>query len=90
MRSHYLHYDEVHVVYLHYNAINVTEATKKVGDLIRQTRRAKGLTQKELGEKLGIGDPTINKYESGKQNPTVETLEKIAQVLNVELIITFK
>jgi HTH-type transcriptional regulator/antitoxin HipB len=68
----------------------MTEATKKVGDLIRETRKAKGLTQRELGELLGIGDPTVNKYESGKQNPTVETLEKIAEVLKVKLVIDFR
>lgn len=56
--------------------------------MIREARKAKGLTQKELGERLGIGEPTVSKYESGKQNPTIETLEEIANALGVELNIS--
>lgn len=64
-----------------------------VGDLIRETRKAKGLTQKELGNLLGLGESgesRVNRYESGKQNPTVETLQKIAEVLDVNVQITFQ
>lgn len=63
---------------------------KNIGDQIRDARKAKGLTQKELGEILGIGEPTVNKYESGKQNPTVETLFKIAEALNLKLKISLE
>lgn len=63
---------------------------KSIGDQIRDARKAKGLTQKELGEMLRIGEPTVNKYESGKQNPTVETLFKIAEALNLKLKISLE
>lgn len=54
-----------------------------VGEKIRETRKAKGLTQKELGELCGIAEPTIRRYETGKLNPKFETIEKIANALGV-------
>ncbi|MVM36452.1 helix-turn-helix domain-containing protein [Spirosoma sp. HMF3257] len=61
----------------------------EIGSLIRQARTEQGLTQKELGEKIGVGEPTVNKYESGKQNLTVETLKRVADALDMQIKITF-
>lgn len=54
-----------------------------VGERLRAARKAKGLTQKALGEACGIAEPTIRRYELGKLNPKYETLEKIASALDV-------
>lgn len=54
------------------------------GELIRQARMSAGLTQKELGNRAGIAEPTIGRYELGKLNPKPATLKKIAAVLGVE------
>lgn len=54
------------------------------GELIRQKRKQAGLTQKELGERAGIAEPTIRKYESNRLNPKPATLKKIATALGVE------
>lgn len=56
-----------------------------VGERIRAARKAKGLTQKQLGEACGIAEPTIRRYELGKLNPKYETLEKIAIPLGVSV-----
>ena len=61
----------------------------EVGNSIRRVRTEQGLTQKELGEKMGVGEPTVNKYESGNQNLTVETIKKVADALGMQLKITF-
>ena len=53
------------------------------GDMIRKCRNEKGLTQKKLGELCGIADSNIRKYESGNQNPKIETLQKIADALDI-------
>jgi HTH-type transcriptional regulator / antitoxin HipB len=63
---------------------------EELGDLIKQIRKRKGLTQKELSQRMGISDSAVNKYESGKENPTLHTLRKIAAALGVELEITFR
>lgn len=54
-----------------------------VGTKIKEIRQKKQLTQRQLGELCGIADSNIRKYESGKQNPKLETLQKIATALNV-------
>ena len=51
---------------------------------LKSIRLEKGLTQKQLGERCGIADPTIRKYESGKLNPKLETVKKLAYGLQVD------
>lgn len=55
------------------------------GDRIRQYRKEKGLTQKQLGDLCGMADSAIRRYESGRQNPKIETLQKLASALNINL-----
>ena len=45
------------------------------GTKIKEIRKQKGLTQKQLGDLCGIADSNIRKYENGKQNPKIETLQ---------------
>ena len=59
------------------------EMVKTIGERIRELRNERGLTQKELGERAGIAEPTIRRYELGKLNPKFETVQKIASGLNV-------
>lgn len=54
-----------------------------VGAKIRKYREMAHMTQKELGEKCKIDAANIRKYESGKQNPKVETVKKIAGALGI-------
>jgi HTH-type transcriptional regulator/antitoxin HipB len=63
------------------NYLKMEDIKQRVGQQIREARKAKGLTQKELGEKLGVSESTVNQYESGKQNLTIDTLTKIADAL---------
>lgn len=54
-----------------------------VGDNIRAVRQRIGLTQKQLGEKCGIAEPTIRRYELNLLNPKFDTIVKIAGALGV-------
>ena len=54
------------------------------GEKIRLAREARGMTQAKLGEMCGIAEPTIRRYELGKLNPKIETLEKIADALQLD------
>lgn len=67
------------------SAIQDQNIKQQVGDLIREVRKAKGLTQKELGQKLGVGVDRISKYESGKTNPTLNTVQEIFDALNTSV-----
>lgn len=55
------------------------------GENIKKIRKERGLTQKQLGEKLGISQAAIGQFESNKANPKMETIQKIANALNVSL-----
>ena len=48
------------------------------------------MTQKELAEKTGIYQADISKIERGIGNPSVMTLKRLADGLEIELIIKFK
>lgn len=64
----------------------------EIGQKIREARLARGLTQQELGELVGVKASAINKYEKGRVvNIKRSTLQKIAKVLNIrpsELLFT--
>lgn len=54
-----------------------------VGEKIKAIRKERGFTQKKLGELCGINEANIRKYELGKQNPKIETIDKIASALGM-------
>ena len=56
-----------------------------VAKKIRKYRLARGLTQKALGDKCGINEVTIRKYELGDRNPKPDQLQKIADALEVSV-----
>lgn len=63
---------------------------EQVGKLIRETRKAKGLTQKELGERIGVAESTLSRFENGEQNLTLETLARISDALETNIFIDFR
>jgi UDP-N-acetylglucosamine 1-carboxyvinyltransferase len=62
------------------------EYQQKIGELITHVRNQRGLTQKELANKLGTSQSAINRIEAGRQNVTLEMMARISDVLNKELI----
>ena len=58
---------------------------KKLGKRIKELRKNAGLTQEQVAEQIEMEQNTISVIESGRNFPTLMTLEKIAKVLNVEL-----
>ncbi len=58
---------------------------KLLGQRIQALRKYNKFTQEELAEKIGIGTPNISYFETGKFAPSLETLEKLAKALNVEM-----
>ena len=52
---------------------------KKVGEFIKQKRKDKKLTQKELAEKLSITDRAISKWERGLCCPDISLLKELEQ-----------
>jgi transcriptional regulator with XRE-family HTH domain len=57
----------------------------KLGRYIRKIRRAKGLTQEQLAEKIGTSTPWIGHIETGREVPNLQMLQKIAHALGVKV-----
>ncbi len=55
-----------------------------IGANIKTVRLYRGLTQKELGEKMGVTDACIRAYENGRRTPKEVTLKRIAAGLGVD------
>lgn len=55
------------------------------GKFISTLRKEKGLTQKELGEKLNLTDKAISRWENGKSYPDIEMFERIGNELGVSI-----
>lgn len=53
------------------------------GEKIKKIRLVRGMTQKELGEKVGLTDVRIRQYELNNRTPKEDLLRKIAEVLEV-------
>lgn len=61
-----------------------------VHSIIRERRALLGLTQQDLADYTGLSLRIIKSIESGKGNPSLSTLTKIADVLGLELILKVK
>lgn len=55
----------------------------KVGKFIAQARREKGLTQRELADKLFISDKTVSKWECGNGLPEVSLMMPLCEILGI-------
>lgn len=55
-----------------------------IGDNIRKYRKIRNLTQKELGETIGISNTYLSDIETGRTNPSIKTLKKIAKGLEIK------
>ncbi|WP_194851162.1 helix-turn-helix domain-containing protein [Nonlabens antarcticus] len=52
---------------------------------VKQRRDMLNVTQEMLADLSGVGLRTLKQFESGKGNPTVETLQKLGDALGLEL-----
>ena len=59
---------------------------QKLGTFIATTRKEKGMTQRELAERLNVTDKAISKWERGLGLPDIQTIEPLADVLGVTIM----
>ena len=64
--------------------------TMKYGYLIKERRAELGLTQQDLSDYTGLSVRIIKSVESEKGNPSLSTLERIAEILGLEIVIKVK
>lgn len=57
-----------------------------IGSIIRRQRKLRGLTQKQLGQYLGVSFQQVQKYEKGVSKVNIERLQAIANILDLPLL----
>ena len=56
-----------------------------IGTKIKEYRKSKGLTQKQLADKIGVAVNTISRYEIGERVPTLKIIYDIAEALSTDI-----
>ena len=56
---------------------------------IHELREKRGLSQRELAERLGTTQSAVARPEAGDVSPSLPTLDKVAEALGVELVVSF-
>lgn len=57
----------------------------KINDIIREKRLAKGLTQEQIANYLGVSTPAVNKWERGISYSDIILLPALARLLDTDL-----
>ncbi|MBW6492421.1 MAG: helix-turn-helix domain-containing protein [Lentimicrobium sp.] len=63
---------------------------RQIGETIRNRRKELSITQPHLAELAQISTNTLYKLERGQGNPSLQVLNKLAEVLGMELILEVK
>ena len=59
-----------------------------LGEVLKQAREEKNMTQKQLAEKIGTRQSNIARLESGNYNPSFQFLQRVAKALDKKLTFT--
>lgn len=62
----------------------------EIGQKIKERRKIMSMSQSQLANYTGLSVVTISQIESGKANPSLDTLNEIFHFLNLEIIIVVK
>ncbi len=65
--------------------INIDEIDKNVGMNIRLERVKRGISQEKLADLAGVARSTMGIIERGEQSPSIQTLAKVANALDVDI-----
>lgn len=58
---------------------------KKIGEFLAQLRKEKNMTQEQLGEKLGVTNKTVSRWENGNYLPPVEMLQGLSDLYGITI-----
>ena len=59
------------------------ERINKIGDIIREHRKNKNMTQEELGKIIFVSKQAVSKWKNGRTLPNLETLQKLSEILEI-------
>lgn len=59
--------------------------TIKIGNFLAKLRREQNITQEQLGEKIGVTNKTISRWENGNYLPPVDKLQALSELYNISI-----
>jgi transcriptional regulator with XRE-family HTH domain len=65
------------------------EAEFQLASSLIARRLAKGLSQRQLANRIGTKQPVISRLESGESKPTLSLLKRVADALDAKVVVTF-
>jgi len=65
--------------------MKISQLQQKIGNRIRELRESKGISQQNLAAICNFEKANLSRIEAGRTNPTVSTLYKISQALEVSI-----
>ena len=65
------------------------DARTRLGTRLKQWRQARRLTQEQLAEAAGLSYKFIGEIERGRGNPSVDTLSRLSQALDLDIVELF-
>lgn len=68
-----------------YNRPDILYTVAMIGHRIREARKIRGYNQQWLAEQVGVSQPSVSDWESGRNDPTMDNLAMAARVLNVHI-----
>ncbi|PRY09003.1 DNA-binding XRE family transcriptional regulator [Pontibacter ummariensis] len=63
---------------------------QQLGEVVKERRSSLHLTQEDLADMAGVAVRTLKAIEVGKGNPSLSTLQKLAEVLGMEIRLEIK
>jgi len=70
---------------MHQNTIEVKLNSHEIGHVIKETRLKRNMTQKQLGELIGVQKAQISRIENNLSNARMDTIMKVFTALNAEV-----
>lgn len=74
-------YEKYAIIFLKVSKMNQV----KIGKFIAALRKEKGMTQEQLGEKLGVTNKTVSRWENGNYMPDIEMLSLLSKEFGVSI-----
>ena len=59
--------------------------TKKIGLFLKELRLQQSMTQEQLGEKIGVTNKTVSRWENGNYMPPIESLKQISELYRISI-----
>lgn len=59
----------------------------RITEQLKRARTIRGISATELSRATGVTNGTISRIEAGKHNPTAETIEKLCEALQCDIVI---